>query len=592
MVGVVAVAGGCRDDDDVAGAAEASTTELSAGSSGSSPEPTSGATATDDGADSTGEASPPEVVQLSPTARLVRISMALRGIRPGLDELAGVAAQPDTLPEIVESYLDDPGVGETIREIHNDAWLAASERGLPVMAPIEDTTPYEFGFSVADGPLRLIEYIVMNDRPYTEIVTADYAVMDRLTADAWGVEFDEGGEALQVTAQQPGPPASGVLADGALWMRHRSDAANYHRGRANFVSTAFLCNDFLERDIEVDASIDLADPDAVNTAVTTNESCVSCHQSLDGLASFFFGWRGAFPNANQLMGYPVTNMWLPMLVDQWENTTEREPNYFGTDAADLADLGTLIAADPRFSMCAAKRFYSFFHQVPLVEVPLEAAASLQATFIASEYDAKALLRAIMLDDAFAVSHAQDEGAALDVRGVKKARPYQLARLVEDLSGFAWQTNIDDPMITPPDKFVGDLDLMRGARFGFAVLAGGIDGLYVELPSDTVNATTALVLRALAQQAAAHVVAADFAESDPSARHLLGDVSATDRDEATITAQLVALHARLYGELVEPDDPSVVAAWSLFSATADESDPERAWLVTLSAMLQDHRIIFF
>lgn len=590
-LGLFAVA--CRDDG--ASASGGGETESAEGdpaeSGGSSGQGTTGdePPGTED-TGSTGEPTDAEVILLEPTARLVRISMALRGMRPRTDELAQVAADPSALGTIVDAYLEDPALGETIRELHNDAWLTASERGLPVMAPITDSNPLAVGLAVSTGPLRLVEHVVMNDLPYTEIVTADYAVMDALTAGVWGVDHDPQGEALQITAQQPGPPAAGILSDGALWIRHRSDAANYQRGRANFVSSALLCNDFLERDIEVDASIDLADPDAVKDAVTTNESCVSCHQSLDGLASTMFGWRGAL-NGNQILAYPIENMWLPNNVDNWKNTTEREPSYFGSDVEDLAGLGEMIAADPRFSLCAAKRFYSFFHQVPLADVPLEAAASLQTTLIDSEFDAKAMIRALVLDDAFAVSHASDAELAADVRGMKKARPYQLARMVDDLTGFSWQTNIDDET-TPPEKLVGDLDLIRGARFGFAVLAGGIDGLYVEQPTDTVNATTALVLRGLAQQAAAHVVADDFAQDDPGSRHLLHAVSPTDTDEATIKPQLVDLHARLFGELVDADDASVVAAWSLFSATATESDPERAWIVTLTAMLQDHRMMFF
>jgi hypothetical protein len=594
MVALGIFATGCRDDGaSASGNAGADSAESdpseSGGSSGqgSSGDPQS--TTDDDG--STGEpGETDEVVLLEPTARLVRISMAMRGTRPSADELAQIAEDPTALATIVDAYLDDPALGETIRELHNDAWLTASERGFPLMDPLMDSNSLAIGLSVSTGPLRLVEHVVMNDLPYTEIVTADYAVMDELTAAVWGTDHDPEGEPQQVTAQQPGPPAAGILSDGALWIRHRSDAANYQRGRANFVSSALLCNDFLERDIEVDASIDLADPDAVKEAVTTNESCVSCHQSLDGLASTMFGWRGALNN-NQILAYPVANMWLPNNVDNWENSTEREPSYFGSDVADLGELGEMIAADPRFSLCAAKRFYSFFHQVPLAEVPLEAAGTLQSTLIDSGFDAKAMIRALVLDDAFAVSHASAPELADDVRGLKKVRPYQLARMVDDLTGFTWQTNIDNET-TPPEKLVGDLDLIRGARFGFAVLAGGIDGLYVEQPTDTVNATTALVLRGLAQQAAAHVVTADFAKDDPSARRLLHEVGPDDADEATITIQLVALHARLFGELVDADDPSVIAAWSLFSATAEESNPEHAWIVTLTAMLQDHRVMFF
>ena len=34
---------------------------------------------------------------------------------------------------------------------------------------------------------------------------------------------------------------------------------------------------------------------------------------------------------------------------------QRAPHYFGSPGDSLADLGALIAQDPRFSLCAARR---------------------------------------------------------------------------------------------------------------------------------------------------------------------------------------------------------------------------------------------
>ena len=560
------------------------------GSTGA-PSSTDGDTAGDADDGSSGEPDGDNgIVMLDPAAQLVRISMGLRGTRPSKGELEAVVEDPTVLPDLVDDYLESAEFGETVREIHNEAWLVQTENAYPVLDPLTGEFGASIGTSLTNGPLRLAEYIVMNDRPYTELVTADYAVMDAITAAVWGVAFDPGGDALQTTSQQPGPPPAGVLSDGVLWIRYRSDAANYHRGRANLVSTAFLCTDFLERDIELDTSIDLADPDAVSEAVRTNPSCVSCHAALDGLASFFWGWRGVM-NPGQITEYPINN-WLANGVDQWQLTTERPPNYFGTDGDDLAALGQLIADDPRFSLCTAQRFYSFFHQVPLADVPLEAAAELQAAFIDSGFAAKALVRAIVLDDDYLVSHATDEVAAAALVGVKKARPSQLARLVGDLTGFAWQTNIDMPPFLQPPKYVGDIDLLRTTHYGFAVLAGGIDGLFVNQTSDTINATTSLVVRQLAHRAAAHVVASNLSESDLAARRLLGLIEADDTDEALVRAQLVELHARLYGELVDADSASVTDAWTLFSWSLTDGGPQHAWVVTIAAMLQDHRIVFF
>ena len=270
--------------------------------------------------------------------------------------------------------------------IHNDAILVGVEAQFPAAGPLADQGPTGIGLSVMHNPLRLVEYVVLNDRPYTEIVTADYAVPDHITSVAYGMA-----EAETAPWPAPGRPAAGILSDSAVFLRHRSDATNYHRGRANAISKALLCVDFLDRDIEVDGSIDLSDPEAVAEAVTTNEACVACHVHLDGLASFFWGYPGNL-NPAQIESYPIPPTYQAQAADNWRYTTGHPPTYFGTPADGLEDLGQLIADDPRFSLCAAKRFYAFFTQVSLEDVPLENAAELQDALIDSGFDAKEMVR--------------------------------------------------------------------------------------------------------------------------------------------------------------------------------------------------------
>src|SRR5207237_1419429 len=76
-----------------------------------------------------------------------------------------------------------------------------------------------------------------------------------------------------------------------LYHRWRSAGFNYNRGRANMISRAFLCHDYLTSDIVVDTSIDLSDPDVVANAVVQNKSCAGCHHTLDPLASYLFPMR-------------------------------------------------------------------------------------------------------------------------------------------------------------------------------------------------------------------------------------------------------------------------------------------------------------
>lgn len=555
-------------------------------SGSSSPEarPDAGGGITDGGMPDT----PPEVAYLSPTDHLIRASMALRGIRPSIAELEQVRTDPTALPDIVDGYLDSPQFGATMRDLHNEALLTRWSN-LPFIATDElaDAQTGHMQASLGEEPLRLVEHVVMNDRPYTEIVTADYTMADDVVATAYGLPYDADGPTWQVTHYKDGRPAAGVLSTTAFFIRHRSAGQNFNRGRANAVSKALLCTDFLDRDVVLDTSIDLSDPEVVANAVVENQACASCHQSLDPLASFMFGFKKNLIAAQiRKTGYPLVDFFNPDQVNRWKRTNHRSPGYFGLAGDSLSDLGQLIADDPRFSLCAADRFYSFFNQVDLADVPLGAAAHLQQLFIDSGYSAKALARAVVLSDAFRISHAKDEMSSYVV-GIKKASPEQLSRMFFNLTGFRWVTVSNVNLRGGP---VGRVDLLTDDTVGFSVLAGGLDSFFVTEPSHTTNATSSLVLRNLAANAAGFVVTADFDTADAGARHLLTLVGPKARDEARIRAQLVALFERLYGEFETADSEAIDQAYALFQSTLERtSSVPHAWKTTLTAMLQDLRI---
>jgi len=588
---------------------------LASGCAGNEPDAEGGADDTTQGdatteVDGTTEGDGPQLVPLSPTDRLTRISMALRGRRPALAELDAVEADPAALESIVDGYLDDPAFGETIRDLHNEALLVLIDyvvfpAGFPPLGPAAGSDVYGLNRAVSEAPLRLIEHVVMNDRPYDEIVTADYTVADDQVAAVWGLGAGGEGEWVE-TRWEDGRGNAGVLTDSWLFQRHGSTASNANRGRANAISRALLCYDFAERDIVLDSNIDLADPDAVADAVQQNPACASCHQGLDPLASFFQDYFPQFLPSDIVevatdeddQTYPLPSHYPGIFTDVL-GVPMRDRGFFGAAGGDLPALGQLIADDPRFSSCAARRFVAYFHQIDLEAVPPERVAQYQQILLESGMDAKAMTRAIVLDGAFAVSHVALEAGAdpelldpdADVVGVKKARPLQLRQLIEDLTGFRWRTDLT--VVASPDLpyGLGHVDLMDDSFLGYAVLAGGLDSIYVTRPAHTYSASTSLVLRTLAQLAAGYVVDGDFA-TDAGNRRLLGLVEATTIDEATIRAQLVALHRRLYGTRIEPDGIDADDGWALWSTAALAGGPERAWKVTLTAMLQDVQIAYY
>lgn len=533
----------------------------------------------------------PEVTLLTPTEHLTRASLALRGVRPSLAELREVTADPTVLGAIVDRYLETPEFGETIRDLHNEVWLLRHQQvgiTLPPAGVLAGKTMNEMNGSVFEEALRLIEDVVMTDQPYSTIVTADYTMADPIVATVWGMEHS-GNPGWERTHRAEPADRAGILAVPSVFLRYRSAGFNYHRGRANAVSRGLLCHDFLEGHITVDTGVDVSRPDVINNAVVHNPSCAGCHQTLDPLASYFFGYPyGPLP-IDAIPSYPVdfynSDRW-----SSWFLTTNRPPSYFGRDAVGLEGLGTAIAADPRFARCAAIHFASYLTERDHRDLSPEWIARLQQAFTDDGLNAKHLAKAVVLSDPFRTASSDDPVTAEGVVGYQKVRPAQLRRMLRDLTGFEWSGYATD--IVGRRWVAGPMSFLDDDTTGYRVLGGGIDSFFVTSPVHTMNATSSLVVRTAAGKAAAFVVAHD-ATAPPGERRLFTEATVSTTDEAGVRAELVSLHGRIYGELVAPEDARVSETYALFQgALAASGDPARAWTVTLAGMLSDLRAVYY
>ncbi|MDQ3365451.1 MAG: DUF1585 domain-containing protein [Myxococcota bacterium] len=530
----------------------------------------------------------PTVEFLTPTQHLSRASIALRGVRPSLADLRAVAADPGALPAIIDRYLASPQFGATIKELHNETLLLRVEQPnmtMPDLGVLGGLTASQMNGSVLEEPLRLIEDIVMTDQPYTKIVTADYTMADRTVATVWGLPHVGPAGTWERTPWPDGRGNAGILATTALYFRWRSNGDNYNRGRANVISRALLCHDYLAADIAVDTSIDLSDPDVVANAVVANPSCAGCHQTLDPLASFLFRFRGNIVTAN-IDAFPV-GYYTPDQADRWRRTNKRPPLFFGQEADGLGGLGQRIAEDPRFARCAATHFAGYLTEVREADLSRAWIARLQTAFVASGYSAKQLAKAVVLSDEFRVSHDTDATRAEHLVGYQKLRPEQLSRVLADLTGFRWM--VDSPLrLRLP---FGVADLLTGDFVGFRVLAGGIDSFFVTQPVHTMNATSSLVVAHAAAAAADHVVEHDAAAAEAD-RRLFVAAPVTATDETSVRAQLVHLHGRIFGELLEPTAPEIDDSYALFRDALATAGPRRAWKLTLTGLLADVRSLYY
>ncbi len=532
----------------------------------------------------------PEVVLLDPTKHLVRASVALRGTTPSLAELEQVRQDPSQLSVIVDGYLESPEFGRTMRDLHSQTlqlrtdWLFYPAGFVPSGTLAEEDS-VSINTSVMEAPLHLIEKVIMEDRPYTDIVTAPYAMANSVSAQVWGLGYDPNGPEWQPTAYEDGRGNAGILTDSWLYVRYQSTPSNANRARANAVSRSLLCYDFLSRDVTLDTDVDTSDPNAVQAAVIENAACASCHQALDPLASFF---KDMFPIIVPTEeSYPVESMFYPGVFEEILEIDMRPPSYFGRQGESLEDLGRLITEDSRFSACTAKRFYAYFNQLGLDQVPFERAAELQAAFIDSNYDAKTLAKQIVLSEDFAISHSPDAALAEQLNGMRHMRPDELATFIETKTGFVWKTELG-PFT---EGLIKTVELPRDSLLGYRVIGGGTDGQFVLFETYTDTAASSLFSRAFAEEAATHVVLTDFA-LPANKRKLLRLVELNTKDEATLRKQFVLLIGELHAELVTPDSEAASMLLELFQASMDsQGDPGRAYATVLTAMLQDIAVTY-
>ncbi len=585
-------------------------------------------------------------VRLSPADRLIRASIALRGIRPSTVDLVAVHDDPSKLEGLVADYTLTPEFGLTIKDMWAEILLLRNDTFLQLPALDTPGNPLEtLGLAAYDlseiytgtteEPLRLVEHIVTHDLPFTDLVTAQYLLADDVTANMYGVPYDFGtpefpADTWQLTAWGDDRPKAGILSSAQVWRRWESNGSNFHRGRANLVARELLCEDFDHRDILVAGGINIADEAEVANAVKTVTACIGCHQALDPLAGYFWGYKqlihrnfvgqsidmdcefdwsnGAVPEFGpsylyEYYCYPI-QQYNPADEFLWEGWGLPEPSYYGTAARDLTEVGQLIADDPRFSECQARQFYGYYGQVDPTEVDLDTALALQARFEASGFNARQLAIDSVLRDEFSILRANDPaGEPVPAGGgLLTVRPEQYARIIEDLTGYRWVAVGDKPNCNDPqtnntvavygNQCWGEVDLSDSDLYGFRTMSGGVDGVTVSRATHTATPTKLLAMGALAGDAAGFAVDADFAQVATS-RRLLWGVEATTFDQAAIRAQLAGLHLRILGEFVTPNAPQVDLSYDLWaSAFAVHASPTEAWKVTLTGMFQDPRMMYF
>jgi hypothetical protein len=519
------------------------------------------------------EAPPGPAPLLDDAALLTRLSIDLRGVRPTPAELERLAADPTQLDVLRDEFLQDPRFEGRVADLFSEVWLTRSET-FPVnfeAFDLEGVAYADLVRSVGEQPLRTVGYVAANDLPVTDLVTADWTLADPILGALWPVDYPAGDDGWRKVKWTDTRPSAGVLVSNSLYWRFPSTDSNANRKRANQVSRILLCHDYLTRPIEFDRNVNLLDEGALADALRTNEACVNCHNTLDPLSAYFFGfWTYEF-TSNEVSQYH------PSRERLWSDYLGTAPGFYGEPGDGLADLGWQIAADERFPQCLTQQVTELLLRR---DADLLDADSLTAhrEALLSDLTLRPLFRSVVSSPEYRNAESDPEGRNVPSKMVTVDL---LASTVEELTGFRWIGTSGQ-------------DLLRTDAAGFQTLAGGADGVTVTTTAREPNTTLLLVQERLAEAAADYVVEHDLA--DPGAARLFTGIDFTetpDTDRDAVVAQLRALHLRVLGHDVAADGPEVAANLELWSElyTVD-GDVPRVWRSVLTALLRDPDFLFY
>jgi len=510
---------------------------------------------------------------MSPLALLTRASLDIRGVRPSMDEFRSIEADPGAVDGLIEDFLYDTRFPGRLRDLFDDIYL--TRRDGWSISPHHYDPPSEAGFneSVGDEPLQILSAVADADLPWTEIVRADWTMVDENLAAAWPTDYPEGEAGWQQVHYTDARPSAGVLTTNSMWWRFITTDTNVNRARANAITRLLLCYDFLLNPVTFDRNVSLIDEEAVRTALSTNPSCVNCHSSMDPIASYLGGF---YFDAKLAPFEQVT--YHPEREEVWRWLTGVPPGFFGEPGVSLDDLGRQIAGDPRFAECAVEQAFEILVGRPPELSDFDELVRHREAFITGGLTLRALLRSVLASDTW---RASPESTDPLVAAEKMVSPALMASQVEDITGFRLRSE--------------EYDLLLAPTIGLRTLAGGIDGETATVAASEASATIVLVQERLAQAASQYAVAHD-AERPEGERLFDGvDFSADPTADPDAAARLHALRQRVLGLPADTDEAEaevqalldhLSAAWSL------TGDAEASWGSVLTLLLRDPDFLFY
>jgi hypothetical protein len=535
-----------------------------------------------------------KITQASPAATLRKALLMLNGRLPTQAELDQVAADDiASIDPLLDQAMEEEAFYARLEEIFNDYFL--TDRYLPYNSALDlldrDDYPNAYWFeALEEGPprdnarrytneaiardaLHLVSHVVREHRPFSEILTANYTLVNPFAAKAYGISpsfADPENPNEWVEVQLPGIPHFGVLTSYMMMNRMPTTPTNRNRHRARKIYQFFLATDLLSlasRPIDPTKITD-------HNPTLNNPSCLICHSNMDPVAGTLQNWdeRGRYR--------PPADGWYPDLA----------PPGFGNTvmpAAQKADgtrwLSEQIIADRRFPMSIVHLvFQALLGQKPLSEPTDSTSTNFGAKmdafrlqeqllnhaaqkFVESNFELRVIVKELVKSPYFRAAGSTDLSAYeqivfADLGTARFLTPEMLSRKIQAVVGYPWKRRGQDD------------DLLLN-QYWYRIFYGGIDSDSITERITSPNGIMNNVALRMSNEVACWTTARDFA-LDKNSRILFPYVESTVEPEdanefeipgavADIKQNLVHLYKRVLGEDHAVDSPEIARAFAFF-----------------------------
>jgi hypothetical protein len=571
------------------------------------------------------------IVMLDDRRLLRRAALSLVGRLPTDAELSVISTGGlKALPPLLDEMLKEDAFYERLREGFNDIFLTLGIDGnadatvlayehfektrlwyqkydLSHIADKQERqrTEWKIAGQYRDAllgePMQLIEYIVRNDRPFTEIVTADYIMVTPYSARGYGV-FDElkekfknpddpfeyvpvklkalvGRNKAENQDSETGfYPHAGLLSTFQYLTRYPTTETNRNRLRARMYYQHFLGVDVLELAARVSDAAAVTAKYEIPTMQASE--CVVCHKTLDPVAGIFQDyWR--FDANFATYGKRKGGWFTDMFVAGFEGDDLPPDDRWRA----LQWLGERTAKDPRFAVAMVEHAYYILTGRKVLLPPKELddplyaakrrayqAQRRQTEDIAARFAAEGFhLKNVFKDWIVSDFYRADGLATADANPARRAELDDIG-LVRMLA---------------PEQVERKLKAVVGERWGrlgsgdgqLAALYGGIDSKEVTERATDPSGAMGAIQRILSNDIACRHTLKDFAR--PAAeRRLFPNIEpdvipgSSPEADAKIRAAISRLHELVLGRYDAVDSMQVNRSFDLFAGIVADSQNQK------------------